>query len=104
MTDGISTIGRKKGNARYARTRAEAVAALQSRVSQEFNREFGIENPAQFAGALLFEEFADRYLHDYAEKTKRSADTDKYRLRSIREAFGAFKLSDITKTMILEFR
>lgn len=95
---------RRREVARYARTRAEAVAALQSRVAQEFNREFGIENPAQIAGALRFEEFADRYLRDYAEKTKRSAATDRYRLQPIREAFGAFKLSEITKTMILEFR
>jgi excisionase family DNA binding protein len=95
---------RRREVARYARTRAEAVGALQSRVAQEFNRRFGVENPTASARELRFEEFADRFIRDCAEKTKRSADTDRYRLRPILEAFGEAKLSEITKTMLLEFR
>ena len=95
---------RRREVAKFARTREEAAAALQAKVAQEFSREFGIENTAPTGSGLTFSEFGERYLRDYAEKTKRSASTDRYRLRPILEVFDKARLSEVTKTMILEFR
>lgn len=93
---------RRREVAKLARTRGEALIALQAKVGREFNREFGA--PGRSEERLEFNEFANRYLSEYADNVKKSASTDRYRLRSIRETFGKRELAEVSRTMILEFR
>jgi len=96
---------RRREVARHGRTRAEALLALQSRIAQEFNKEFpGNTIPGKTAECLTFDDLAARYLSDYAEKEKNNPATDKYRLPPISRSLGRTKLAEITRTMILEHR
>jgi excisionase family DNA binding protein len=84
-----------------AQTRGEAVIALQVKVTEIFNGRF---NPKRTAPCLTFDEFADKYMNEYAKSEKKSWKTDEYRLRRIREFFGRFELSEITTAKIREYR
>jgi excisionase family DNA binding protein len=95
--------GERRREVLRVETRGEAVEILQAQALAKFSRHPMAANPTQAISDLQFADLADKYL-SYAEKTKRSASTDRYRLRPIREAFGTARLSEIGKAMILEFR
>ena len=54
---------------RDAQTRGEAVAALQRKIAESFN---GTHAPERTAGHLTFNEFADRFINEYAKSAKKS--------------------------------
>jgi excisionase family DNA binding protein len=84
-----------------AQTRGEAVIALQSKVAEIFNGRF---NPKRTANRLTFDEFADRYMNEYAKSEKKSWRTDDFRLRRMREFFRRLEFGKITALKIREYR
>lgn len=92
---------RTKKALKAARTREEALIALQARVAGTLN---GGPGPRQTAELMSFGDFADKYLNEYAKSEKTSWKTDEYKLHPIREFFGAAKAGGVTEVMIREFR
>jgi excisionase family DNA binding protein len=87
---------------RDARTRSEAVVALQSEVAEAFSGRF---NPVRKSGPMVFSKFAGIYLADYAKMNKRSWRADDYALRAqLIPYFGSATLSEITPHMIERYR
>ncbi len=84
-----------------ALTRGDAVVALQRRVAESFN---GTYAPERTAGNLTFNDFANRFINEYAKREKKSWQTDEYRLRRLRESLGNLKMSAVTESKVLEFR
>jgi integrase len=83
---------RRREAAKHARTRGEAVVALQRRVGEIFAGKY---DPIRKDKSLKFEALADMYLEDYAKIEKRSWATDKYYLEANMKPF--FKDTPIAK-------
>lgn len=86
-----------------AQSKEEALIALQNRISEKFFRE---NNLKQKPTRILFSEFADMYLEDYAKvnKTFKSWRTDKYYLKGMKNFLGALYLDGITSHDIEKYK
>ena len=85
----------------YAQTRNEALYALQKKVTEVFDRRYGIQQKREEIG---FTAFSEVYLQDYAMIAKKSWETDAGRLRIMDEFFKGIELREITPLMIQKFR
>ena len=92
---------RRREVIKAAQTRGEALIALQAKVSEVFTGKF---SPLRKSESVMFKEFADIYMRDYAKKEKKSWKTDEFRLRKIKESLGDTKLTKITDSMIRDYR
>jgi len=81
-------------------SKAEAIIVLQKKVSKNFDSTYKTSGVSE----ILFKEFAEIYLQDYAIPNKRSWKTDEYRLQRLLDYFEDMELSKITVQDIERFR
>ncbi len=84
-----------------AQSREEAALALRKKVSEAFDRKYGIERRRQTIG---FTTFSEIYLQDCSMTTKKSWKTDTSMLKVMRKFFKDTELRSITPLMIEKFR
>ncbi len=84
-----------------AQSREEALFILQRKVREVFDRKHGVERRRRKIG---FSHFAEIYLQDYAMITKKSWETDAYRMKMLNEFFKDKELREITPLMVERFR
>jgi len=84
-----------------ARTRGEAVIALQRRVTQAFEDKF---NPSRKPQRLTFADFSKMFIDGYAKKEKTSWQTDEFRLNKIKPFFEGVAMAEIDEAKILDLR
>ncbi len=87
---------------RDARTRGEAVVALQAKVAESFN---GRLNPTRKTEPMRFARLVEIYLEDYAKANKKSWRCDEISLRAnLVPHFGDMRLEDITSLVVEQYR
>lgn len=84
-----------------AQSRADALKVLQVEVADAFRGKHGFEKDER---RITFSEFADQYYENYAKINKKSAITDWYMLKQLRNYLGSFDLRQINPLMIENFR
>lgn len=84
-----------------ARTREEALIALQARMTGALSGRIGQQQTIEL---MSFGDFADKYLNEYAKSEKTSWKTDEYKLHPIRVFFGGLKAGAVTEVKVREFR
>jgi integrase len=90
---------RKRVSAPNARSREDAIAALERKVLEVFNKRHGNKNRE-----IAFKEFAPMYMKKYAIPKKRSHRTDQGFLDNhLIPHFGDLKLMDITAEYVSDF-
>lgn len=84
-----------------ATSRQEAVLAMHMEVAREFNQEYQVEKGKK---PVLFKDFADVYLENYAKPKKKSWRSDeKYLSAQLLRFFGDLMLSDVTPLHVSKF-
>ena len=92
---------RKREVIKTAQSRAEALLALQRKISDIFDSQY---SPAQ-TKQVAFEEFANLYLENFSKLNKKSWKCDSYALGAhLIPYFGEFKLSEFTPLLIEKYR
>lgn len=87
--------------ARFAQTLEEAQLALETCLRSAFSKVNGIPEPKK----IVFDDFADLYIENYAKTNKRSWTCDKYSLDShLKPYFGKFDLREITPLDLETYR
>jgi integrase len=84
-----------------AQSRLDALKVLQVAVADAFRGKYGFNKDEK---RIKLVEFAVTYLENYARVSKKSAVTDEYMLRRLREFFRDYELQDITALEIEKFR
>jgi excisionase family DNA binding protein len=87
--------------AALARTKEEAVLALQEELKKAFNGLYGIKNEKP---KISFKEFVDMFIENYSKTNKRSWKDDKCRLSGLVEFFGDVALQDVSPLDIEKFK
>lgn len=84
-----------------ARTRGEAVIALQRCVTKAFEDKF---NPSRKPQRLTFADFSKMFIDGYAKKEKTSWRTDEFRLNKLKPFFEGVAVAEIDEAKILDLR
>jgi integrase len=85
----------------HVQSRKEAVFALSKKITEVFDRKYGVQQKRETIG---FTAFSEIYLNDYAMTAKKSWKTDASMLKMMREFFKDIDLRTITPLMIERFR
>jgi len=92
---------RKREVVKNARSRAEAVLALERKISEIFDAQYSPRRTKD----VTFEEFSKLYLENYAKLNKKSWKCDHYALKAhLVPYFGKFKLIEITPLLVERYR
>jgi excisionase family DNA binding protein len=87
---------------KQARTRAEALAVLQEKITTSFNAR---HNPFRRRESPTFNRLAEMYLEDYAKANKKSWKCDFYALEAhLKPRFGAMRLEEITPQLVEQYK
>jgi len=92
---------RRQELVRNAKSREEAMIALQERVFLTFSRQHGVKGRPE---RKEFNEFAETYLNDYAKVNKRSWKADRSYLKSLKSFFGGTYLDDISTLHVERYK